>query len=80
MVARLSFIFGDGTKNFLDGDLLAATLRSNREVYIFIFRMARQSFSCVQPAAHTPDEIDGSASAFYANRTDRRPPVVTCSA
>jgi hypothetical protein len=26
MVARLSVIFGDSTKNFLDGDLLATAL------------------------------------------------------
>jgi hypothetical protein len=31
MVARLSVIFGDSTKNFLDGDLLTAALRSNHE-------------------------------------------------
>jgi hypothetical protein len=36
MVTKLSVIFGDGTKNFPDGDLLAATLRSNHEVDIFI--------------------------------------------
>jgi hypothetical protein len=32
MVARPIIIFGDGTKNFLDSDLLAAALQSNREV------------------------------------------------
>jgi hypothetical protein len=32
MVARPNVIFGDNTKNFLDSDLLAAALRSNREV------------------------------------------------
>jgi hypothetical protein len=44
MVARPSVIFGDGTKNFLDDDLLAGTLRSNREVDIIVLRMARQKF------------------------------------
>jgi hypothetical protein len=32
MVARLCVIFGDGTKNFLEDDLLADALRSIREV------------------------------------------------
>jgi hypothetical protein len=32
MVARPSVIFGDGTKNFLDDDLLVGALRSIREV------------------------------------------------
>jgi hypothetical protein len=54
MVARPSVIFCDGTKNFLDGDLLAAALRFNREVDIFVFRMARQRFSCVYPPTHMP--------------------------
>jgi hypothetical protein len=31
MVARPTVIFSDGMKNFLDGGLLAATLRSNLE-------------------------------------------------
>jgi hypothetical protein len=30
MVARPNVVFGDNTKNFLDSDLLAAGLRSNR--------------------------------------------------
>jgi hypothetical protein len=44
MVARSSVIFGDGTKNFLDDDLLTGALRSNREVDIFVLRIARQKF------------------------------------
>jgi hypothetical protein len=54
MVARLSVIFGDGTKNFLDGDLLTAVLRSNREVDVFVLRLARQNFST---SDHPPGEI-----------------------
>jgi hypothetical protein len=50
MVARLSVIFGDGMKNFLDGDLLAATLRFNREIDVFVPPMARQNlFVCHPP-------------------------------
>jgi hypothetical protein len=52
MVARPSVIFGDGTKNFLDGDLVIAALRSNRKVDVFVFRVARQIFSCVHPPTH----------------------------
>jgi hypothetical protein len=44
MVARPSVIFGDGTKNFLDDDLLPGALLSNREVDIFALRMASHKF------------------------------------
>jgi hypothetical protein len=44
MVARPSVIFGDGTKNFLDDDLLTDTLRSNRKVNNTVLRTARQKF------------------------------------
>jgi hypothetical protein len=51
MVTRPSVIFGDGTKNFLDDDLLADAFRSNREVDVFVLRMARQKF--LRPAHPT---------------------------
>jgi hypothetical protein len=47
MVARPSVIFGDGTKYFLDDDLLAVGLRSNHEVDVFVLRMARQKFFAI---------------------------------
>jgi hypothetical protein len=49
MVARPSVIFGDDMKNFLDDDLLAGALRSNREVDVFVLRMARQFFFTTHP-------------------------------
>jgi hypothetical protein len=63
MVARPSVIFGDGTKNFLDDDLLACALRSNHEVDIFIIRMARKKFlqsgrSCMRLTSITSARCD----------------------
>jgi hypothetical protein len=50
MVARPSIIFGDSTKNFLNGDLLAAALRFNRKVDVFVPPTARQNlFVCHPP-------------------------------
>jgi hypothetical protein len=50
MVARPSVIFGDSTKNFLDDDLLAGALQSDREVDIFVLRMARQKLFATHPS------------------------------
>jgi hypothetical protein len=44
MVARPSVIFGDGTKNFLNDDLLTGALQSNREVGVFVLRMTHKIF------------------------------------
>jgi hypothetical protein len=50
MVVRPSVIFGDSTKNFLDDDLLAGALQSDREVDIFVLRMARQKLFATHPS------------------------------
>jgi hypothetical protein len=44
MVARLCVIFGDGMKNFLDGDLLVGAVRFNREVDVFVPLMHTKIF------------------------------------
>jgi hypothetical protein len=63
MVAQPSVIFGDGTKNFLDDDLLAGALRSNREVDIFVLQMAPKKFlrsgrSCMRLTSITSARCD----------------------
>jgi hypothetical protein len=50
MVVRPSVIFGDSTKNFLDDDLLAGALQSDREVDIFVLPMARQKLFATHPS------------------------------
>jgi hypothetical protein len=67
MVARPRVIFGDGTKNFVDD---SQRLRSPD---------GAQDILSGNPPACAPDEIAGSASAFYANRLGRRLPAVKCS-
>jgi hypothetical protein len=61
MVARPSVIFGDSTKNFLDDDLLAGALQSDREVDIFVLRMARQKLFATHPSIPVIYSQDSSA-------------------
>jgi hypothetical protein len=64
MVARPSVIFGDSTKNFLDDDLLAGALqsdRADREVDIFVLRMARQKLFATHPSIPVIYSQDSSA-------------------
>jgi hypothetical protein len=56
MVARRSVIFGDGMNNFVND---SQRLRSPDGAQEILFG---------NPPARAPDEIAGSASAFYANR------------